>query len=297
MSLYDKLKDRLRPFYQNMRFWNYKLLYRNKIPHIISIEQTLNLIITSKLSISRFGDGELNIMNGGSIGFCSSNKDLQNRLIEISNHPIPNHLVCLPPMLDNLSGLKESPRKYWKNLLAVEYPLWLNFFHNKIYGNAFISRFYMDYHNNNLAKLTIMLWKKLWVNRDLLIVEGKNSRLGMGNNLFSNAKSVKRILCPPKDAFNKYNDIITEIKSLYDGQLVLIALGPTATVMAYDLCKLGVQSIDIGHIDIEYEWYLKKASSKINIPDKAVNEYKNGGLDVEGEGTTEYKGQIVKIIG
>ena len=27
----------------------------------------------------------------------------------------------------------------------------------------------------------------------------------------------------------------------------LLALGPTATVLAYDLCKMGYQAVDIGH--------------------------------------------------
>ena len=48
-------------------------------------------------------------------------------------------------------------------------------------------------------------------------------------------------------------------------KLILIALGPTATILAYDLYKLGYRAIDIGHIDIEYEWFLRKANTKIPI--------------------------------
>ena len=44
--------------------------------------------------------------------------------------------------------------------------------------------------------------------------------------------------------------------------IILIALGPTATVLAYDLSKRGYQAIDVGHIDIEYEWFLNNASKK-----------------------------------
>ncbi|MBW7986337.1 DUF1792 domain-containing protein [Lactobacillus helveticus] len=35
----------------------------------------------------------------------------------------------------------------------------------------------------------------------MLIIEGKYSRSGEGNNLFSNANSVSRIICPSKNAF------------------------------------------------------------------------------------------------
>jgi len=54
--------------------------------------------------------------------------------------------------------------------------------------------------------------------------------------------------------------------------LVLLAVGPTATVLAADLSSKGYQAIDIGHIDIEYEWYLHHATHKVPIKNKFVNE-------------------------
>lgn len=39
-------------------------------------------------------------------------------------------------------------------------------------------------------------------------------------------------------------------------QEFLLSLGMTATVLAYDLAKLGYWAIDMGQ-DIEYKWYLK----------------------------------------
>ena len=38
-----------------------------------------------------------------------------------------------------------------------------------------------------------------------------------------------------------------------ENPLILISLGPTATVLAYDLSKTGVQAIDIGHITNMYD--------------------------------------------
>ena len=54
--------------------------------------------------------------------------------------------------------------------------------------------------------------------------------------------------------------------------IILIALGPTATVLAYEFCKNGYQALDIGHMDVEYEWYLLKAKRKIDLQYKSVNE-------------------------
>lgn len=38
----------------------------------------------------------------------------------------------------------------------------------------------------------------IWEGRELLIVEGETSRLGVGNELFSKVRSIRRILCPPE---------------------------------------------------------------------------------------------------
>lgn len=48
-------------------------------------------------------------------------------------------------------------------------------------------------------------------------------------------------------------------------------MGPTATILSYDLYKLGYQVVDIGHADIEYEWYLNKTIEKKPINNKFVN--------------------------
>ena len=107
----------------------------------------------------------------------------------------------------------------------------------------------------------------------MVIIEGEKSRLGVGNDLFDNMKSIERIICPTMNAFNKYKEIINTIKKkVKKNKLILIALGPTATILAYDLYKLGYRAIDIGHIDIEYEWFLRKAKTKIPIKNKYVNE-------------------------
>ena len=98
--------------------------------------------------------------------------------------------------------------------------------------------------------------REIWNNRDIVFVEGEKSRLGVGNDLFDNVRSIKRILCPISDAFDRYNDILSAALNLEKDALLLIALGPTATVLSYDLFKAGYQAIDIGHgtvIDIGWQ--------------------------------------------
>ena len=55
--------------------------------------------------------------------------------------------------------------------------------------------------------------------------------------------------------------------------IVLLAIGLTATVLSYDLADNGFQVIDIGHLDVEYQWYLMQAKKKMPLENRTtVNE-------------------------
>ena len=97
--------------------------------------------------------------------------------------------------------------------------------------------------------------KKLWDGEDLLIVEGEGSRLGVNNDLFDNSLGIKRILCPNKDAFDYYDEILKTAVHYGQNKVIILALGYTATVLAYDLARAGLRALDLGHIDIEYQWF------------------------------------------
>ena len=72
-------------------------------------------------------------------------------------------------------------------------------------------------------------------------------------------------------------------------------MGPTATILSYDLYKFGYQVIDIGHIDIEYELYLRNASNMIPIPNKYVNEARKGNINIGNIKDENYYSQIIEI--
>jgi len=66
-------------------------------------------------------------------------------------------------------------------------------------------------------------------------------------------------------------------------------------LLAYDLSKLGYQAIDVGHIDIEYEWLMMGAKHKVNIKSKYVNEV-IGGDKIVIENEDVYQRQILKKL-
>jgi glycosyltransferase family protein len=142
----------------------------------------------------------------------------------------------------------------------------------KTYGNSLITRPYMSYKDKSSSFDRFEKLKKLWFGRNVTIIEGSQSFIGVGNDLLSNANSIKRIIAPSIDAFEVYEKIIESSSMIDKEDLILLALGPTATILAHDLTEKGYQALDIGHIDVEYEWYLNQAKSKTLIKGKYVNE-------------------------
>ncbi|MGX7393446.1 SP_1767 family glycosyltransferase [Carnobacterium mobile] len=269
--------------FENLKNFIFKNIYKitkhsSKNPKIYSIEETIDKIITDKVAVSRYGDGEFKWMaNRNQQSFQKNSPQLKNRLIEIIKTDEKNHIVCLTDVFGDLNQYTEEAKLWWEIFMGKFRYKWISFLKpGKDYYNTNITRPYMDYKDKENIGERFELLKGIWNERNLLIIEGEKTRLGINNDLFDNASSIKRILCPSTNAFDKYDVIINSIKSsTTKNDLILIALGPTATILAYDLSLVGLQAIDIGHIDIEYEWYLMKSLQKVPIKGKYVNEASN----------------------
>lgn len=265
--------------------------------HVRTIEETLDKIISNKLSIARYGDGELYIMTGNRIDFQEYDKILANRLSEILLADDGKCLIAISPALESIKCFERSPQEYWIESMKYNRRLWNLFLRKgRKYYSANISRPYIDYKNKKQSEKIFELGKQIWNARNVLIVEGRGTRFGVGNDLLKNAKDVKRIICPEKNSFRVYNKVVREVLKTDKESLILIALGPTATVMAYDLSQKGYQAIDIGHFDIEYEWYLKGSRRKEKIQGKYTNEVYGGNI-IEACNDEEYISQIIECVG
>lgn len=199
--------------------------------------------------------------------------------------------------MNNLNKLTREFRYIFKNfVLRNKFSLLKVLDKNKQYYSANISRFYIYYKDRSHSLEYVKKLKNLWNNRDILIVEGEKTRLGIGNDLFNNTKSIQRILCPINNAFNVYDKIFNEVIKNDKNKLILISLGPTATVLSYDLSKEGYQAIDIGHVDLEYEWFVRKVKRRTNIKSKYVNGVRNGKRNITNVKDENYYKQIISKI-
>jgi glycosyltransferase family protein len=266
-------------------------------PKVKSIVETLDFINEHRCSVSRFGDGELSIVvDKASYPFQRYDSRLAARLTEVLRASEPGILICLPVGFQSLDNLTPSIRVAWKAHVAMVYPRLVKFLDlGKVYFNASITRPYISYQNKNVSTIYFRKVMQIWENRHVLLIEGEKSRLGVSNDLFSKVSTLKRILAPAQNAFDKYTEIIEAAKKYPQDYLILVALGPTATVLAYDLHKAGYQAIDIGNVDIEYEWYRMGTNEKVKVNGKYTSEVA-GGSTVADVNDKAYYLQIEKKI-
>jgi glycosyltransferase family protein len=260
--------------------WPYSLICSAAYPRpaIMNDEETVKYILEHGCSVVRFGDGEFNLMNGIGIKFQKSDDGLRARLKEIAAAQSADKLlICVPNMFVPKKKLKEMLAdrsvKWWRKNLFLTRGLWYRNFRGGPYGNTNMTRFYINVRHKERTAGHVSELKKIWENRDIVFMEGNKTHMGAGNDLFKSAKSIKRISCPSEDAFVCYDEILaTAQKHISKDELIICALGPTATVLCYDLSNLGYTALDLGHMDIEYEWFKMGATRKVAIKGKEVNE-------------------------
>jgi glycosyltransferase family protein len=267
---------------------------------IKSLLETIDDILMHKKSISRYGDGELKMMlNKGNVVFQPEDPELSKRLKEVLNSDLDNLIIGLPGPLCSVRTENLNSKYFWIKFINLYGNLIFEYLDpKKVYGNAGISRFYLGLEDKRLSAQVLEKLKKIWDKKQILIIEGEFSRMGVGNDLFENAAGVSRVVCPAENAFARYREILAASKDYGKDKLILIALGPTATILSYDLAKRGYWAIDIGHMDVEYMWMLSNAQTKIPIKGRYVVEVKGEkDFEIPEACRNHYYNSIVETIG
>lgn len=281
-------------------YWDNELV-REQCPKIIDVDKTVEILEKEKKCLARLGDGEFELMCGRKrADFQDIDEKLAERLKEVLNSAIDNLIVAIADNYGRLDKYTDDAakdiRSYLSKSVRKDHMRLLD--KNKQYYDAYLSRPYILYRDKKNAGKRFANIKKIWNDADILLVEGQYTRFGVGNDLLSNAASVSRILVPNKNAFAKYNEVLPIVRKHGKNRLILAVLGPTATVLAYDLSREGYWILDIGQLDVEYEWYLRGVTKRCNIPYKHVSEVSQyGEIEInEEEWIIKYKNEIIDTI-
>ena len=235
-------------------------------PNILDSAKTLEYIINNKISLSRFGDGEFSLINGEDCIFQKHSPELQNKLKEILSSNLDTHKVAIPHLMCHLRDGTKNQKKFTRSFYTKNNPwIFKLLIQDKVYLNSAVTC-------TSFEKPQFDTLRKIWENKDITVISGDRVFKNIRYNVFDCAKSIDYITAPTTDAFSKYDEIIEKAKKTDKNRLVCIILGPTATVLAYDLAKEGYQALDLGHIVKAYDAYMS-AGGNFELTEKDVEQF------------------------
>ena len=87
----------------------------------------------------------------------------------------------------------EKSKEFWKEHLFFSRKTYLKYCdQSKLYENTFFSRPYYSFVDKEQAGRWFERIKEIWKDRDVVIVEGEGTHMGVGNDLMDTAASVDR---------------------------------------------------------------------------------------------------------
>lgn len=252
--------DKLETMLDNLKYEICDELKYLQLPKVIKAEETINALTSSRNSLVRFGDGEFNLIEGRDIGFQKASPKLSQRLAEVLTGDDDNILVGIPDVFGGLSQYCEHVRNYWREFLPGNRQRIYSLLDlDKVYYDACFTGYAIQTSDTDEEKIGAYFnsIRKIWDRRDIVFIKGQDTET-FEFDIYDNAKSVKYLYGPKADAFEQYDEILARAAKEDKGCLFLIALGPTATVLAYDLAKMGFQALDMGHLGKDYDWFMRK---------------------------------------
>lgn len=233
---------------------------------VYTIGETIEELLHTDKSMVRFGDGEITMIRGRSLSFQQVEPEIREGLKRLLSYQHENLLVAIPEIFGDLSIYRKESRQFWKDHLLFGRKVYEQCCNpEKKYYNAYITRFYYPIADKNQCSVWIENIRQIWKDKDVVVVEGEKTHNGVGNDLLDTARSVERIIGPSEQAYRKVDEILECCKEYPKDRLFLVSLGVAAKFLTEKLFLEGYRVIDIGNLDMEYEWYLRKAEHKEKI--------------------------------
>lgn len=207
-----------------------------KYPRVFGEVETLQRVVAGA-SLARYGDGEFK-MASRVVGIKSqvANERLSERLASILTTS-GSCLVGVPNIHAVIDEhVSDQKVEHWSKYLNYR-----SLLSDRPYYSSFVTRPDSAPWINTPEYWALL--ESLWLGQDVTLVRGSGKSL-VGEDL-DGARTVTEIVAPRQHAWAEYASLLARIGT---PKRALLCLGPTATVMAVDLCARGVHAIDLGHV-------------------------------------------------
>lgn len=228
-------------------------------PCVIDEWTTLELLEQGH-SIARYGDGELNLCIGGKAKSQPYEPALAKRLRQILRAKSPC-LVGIPRLEDSPGWMPAQKQQFWAKYRQNPY---LELYrYDKGYASAFITRPDSVPAINTLEYFQRL--QRLWGGRQVVLINGEQP--GQRFDEYPQfCSAAERWTTASSNAWAGYWELLQRCLHRSRETLFLLSIGPTATVLAFDLCLQGYQALDLGHAGM----FAKRFYEQVDFSDSGV---------------------------
>lgn len=206
-------------------------------------EEELITELKNGKSLLRYGDGEIYMMNFGSIPqYEPYNKNLRNYLFKIIKNykPTSSYIIGIPIFVNTPNYELRATGKInvWLPLKIFYHFI---FPHNVKYFDA-----HLFYRNGGFDRSLNFIFKKY----KIVIVTCLNNIKLMKDSNIENKINITFLETPERESFKIIPELLQKIISHVgndkENYRVVLATGPASKILVYELSKIGIISYDIG---------------------------------------------------
>lgn len=236
---------------------------------VLDYDDTVELLSKYPKSFCRFGDGEIELIEGRKIPFQKYDKRLADMLLEILTTNNDNCYVGINyNYFHSTDKLNRLNKKFYLTQVKKYREFLLKYCNRRRkYIAAGFNQLYAFYEHYDYKTYYKKL-KELFMGREIVIFAGDGILDKLTYDVFELAKSKEFIYGPNKNAFDKFDELLEQAASIPPSKTIVLILGPCSKVLAWELSKRGFIAWDVGHLAKDYDMYMKRVEkSEENIID------------------------------
>ena len=225
---------------------------------ILNYDQTIDLLLENPKSFCRFGDGEIDIIQGRNIAFQEYNSKLARELENILKSDKEELYIGINY---NLFHSSKNFSEYTRKFYLIDVKKYRDYLlsvckRKKTYIAAGFNQLYMCVENYDFSVYYGKILK-LFEGRDIVIFCGKGILDHLQYDVFQKAKSVEYVYGDSMNAYKEYEKLLEKALQYPKEKTLCFILGPTSKVLVYELSQKGYCAWDIGHMAKDYDAYMQ----------------------------------------
>lgn len=238
--------------------------------NLIEREETLALLREHPKSFIRFGDGEIDLIEGRSTPFQDYDSELAARLKSILNSARSNCYIGInQSYFQSPFRYPERQHRFYRERGTKLRKVFLRECSpDAIYLDACCFGAYFRYGDDYDFEGFYSKIRDCFKGKDIVLVSGNGVFEKLTFDIFDLANSKTIVHGPNVNAFDDYDNILNRVLAVADVEksFVCVILGQTAKVLVADLADRGYLAWDVGHLAKDYDVYKRKvAKTKENM--------------------------------